>query len=1273
MPNRQFTRLPIKFNCKGLKLNAPTDLMPEGKYPFLQNVRAYIDGSINTRPGLSLVGTADAATPLHSIKALRDQTLDTTIHFMGNGTAIYRDIATPVSVSTGWSGNPLFMIPHRPTESPRTYMYVADSAKMKKFKYDGTEQNWGIAALNVAPNAALSNLSYKTISDCNATTESAVAWANGGTAGAITAPDRLAATAITAVLYDTGTTGWACVIPASLTSDVQPGMLFTTAVTTAETTQVRSIYNPIFTTTIGSISYDSGTTGLCSIQFAVPTEGLVRDSVVQLGGATEYVRILSVTSGQDGFPSIRCSTVGTHAAADAVTGQRSFRAFFVNTHNATTTISTKSLASSLTGSGIGTLSHTLARDLSNTGSRPITDEDEIHISVKVSDLTKLTEGKILFDVDGTTPDFTRNYFFHAFRANDLVPATEGTITTLAAQQRIRQRAALRTPGVSIRNWKLDPTTRGDLIHPEDFFEPAFDEFGPLDDDPGQTVTGDNQWTEVIVKVGRLGRVGADSSRTLRDCAAIQVWFNTTDSIDVSIDAWWIGGTYGLDGEYLYCSRPRASATGVIGNPSPPTRSAINASRQSISVSTSTHSDSQVDYIDFFRQGGLLLEWHYVGSAPNSGTPTLSDELPDEQVVQNPTLEFDNFQPFPIADIPRTGVCDVKGTTVTRTSGDTFDTTWARGSLIIINGIAHALYASPTSTSRLEIEDSGGTLSSVTFSLPAATKLAQPISSVWGPYGEGFTGIFLFGCKNDTLYWTKGNNPDSAPDSNKLEVTSGSEKLINGCIYDGRPYLFSNLKQFGVVTIPTDEGGLTFQAQEVANSKGLASRTGICVGDKIYFVGFDGIYSTEGSAQPQSITDADLYTLFPHDGLPGSVGNTIYPPDYTYPEKMQLEYADKMVYFDYQDTQGSMRTLVYDTINQGWFYDKYTPTIYTHYYDETPTTHLLYAGSINGKIYKLVGGTIDPGGVMVSGVTTPVYNMGDTRAHKRFSEVMIDALSAVNISANVQYSYGAVSEGIAALIPAAIRVQNIINLNSGVGRIAANISLDLAWNGAAELYEWQPSYYLEPETTTSRIMDWENGGTDSAKWLQGCRIYCDTSGVDKTVLVFGDDDLLIASLTVNSDGKAPLPFSWAPQITHYMRLVPTGGDWKFFSVEWVFEPEPELTEIWTTQPTTHGLPGYKFLRDGYISLRSTTSSVLTISYDGVDYDYAIASTGGEKRKLYLVLDPAKGKEIQYSLVGSAGLRLYKNDCEFKIKPWGSSEGYLKVNPFGENSPGDGATI
>jgi len=58
----------------------------------------------------------------------------------------------------------------------------------------------------------------------------------------------------------------------------------------------------------------------------------------------------------------------------------------------------------------------------------------------------------------------------------------------------------------------------------------------------------------------------------------------------------------------------------------------------------------VDKIDIYRQGGVLTNFTYVGTTDNSSTPFI-DTLADLAAVNNPQLEFDNFEPFPSIDLP----------------------------------------------------------------------------------------------------------------------------------------------------------------------------------------------------------------------------------------------------------------------------------------------------------------------------------------------------------------------------------------------------------------------------------------------------------------------------------------------------------------------------------------------------------------------------------------------------------------------------------------------
>jgi hypothetical protein len=71
---------------------------------------------------------------------------------------------------------------------------------------------------------------------------------------------------------------------------------------------------------------------------------------------------------------------------------------------------------------------------------------------------------------------------------------------------------------------------------------------------------------------------------------------------------------------------------------------------------------------------------------------------------------------------------------------------------------------------------------------------------------------------------------------------------------------------------------------------------------------------------------------------------------------------------------------------------------------------------------------------------------------------------------------------------------------------------------------------------------------------------------------------------------------------------------------------------------------------------------------------IPNSGGVYRKTYLILPPNKAKLYTYSLINSpAGFRLFKKDCEVRVKQWGSTGPYIPFNPFGGPHRADGASI
>lgn len=1001
-----YTRKESKWISRGINLSRPPDIL-ETEQPYLKNLRAYLQGVLQNRPGMSLLGVALPAAQ-HSIIRLNNYLPSASTPFMrfiGAGTALYK-YDSAIAVASGFSGNPLQFVVMRPEESPEPFLYVNDRNKSGKARVDGTFQNHGIAPPTVAAYAQPAATSYKVIDNF----EAVGSWTNGGTAGGITAVSRIATT-IAKIVYDTGSTGWATVQPTTLDEAVQPGMLLivNSAGGTVETVLLESVSEAVTNTTISAIQYDSGTTGACTIQLAAPTDGLARDSMLRIdsgGGNDEVVRVLSVTPGPGGLPSFRCVTVNTQVATRTITGLRSFRAHFLNNHIAGETLASNNLQSDITV-GTGYINLVGVLDLSVVNSRPITDDDIIHISIKIDDLSLLTEGRIAFDVDRATNDFTQNYFYWPFRSNDLAPATTGSITALSAGQRIQQRTQIDQTVLSPQMWQHIDRNAGNQDTRFDI--PSDSGFGPVtdigNDSPTQTTLGASQWTELRIRVGDLMRfrVGSDTSRSLHDVAAIRIQLQTTGTVRLDADAWWIGGSYGPDtgvgAPYNYRYVYRSSLTGAQSNPSPPLREGIMVHRQRIQGTLTAGTDTQADWIDIYRTGGALIvadnspPWFYVMSVPNTGSPTFTDEFGDDIVIRQRQLDFDNYQPFLDLDIPRSGVVSVVGTEVTHISGDSFNTSWPPGTQMVINNVPYTLYAQPSSTTALSLNENAGAQTNVTWFITSPRLMAQPLPAMWGPFGGGLFEPVMFATGSlhqpGHVFWTRSGNPDANSQFGSLELTNPSEPLMNGVVFRSQVFVLSSESLY--VLSPTQVGGeLRFAGAKVAGNRGLLQRNALCVGDEgIFYLSRDGIYLTAG-AESISLTDEFLYPLFTHEGSNGTTTNGIVPPDFT--QVARLSYGESELYFDFIDTDGNRATLLYDIKLKGWFYYVYTPGITTHYLEEGSGLSTLLLAGEDGKLY-LSSGTLDGTTQIDCVAQTPRFDGGDPRGNKQWANGILDFNSA----------------------------------------------------------------------------------------------------------------------------------------------------------------------------------------------------------------------------------------------------------------------------------------
>ena len=392
-------------------------------------------------------------------------------------------------------------------------------------------------------------------------------------------------------------------------------------------------------------------------------------------------------------------------------------------------------------------------------------------------------------------------------------------------------------------------------------------------------------------------------------------------------------------------------------------------------------DPQVDKVNYWRQDSGGPNFVFVARGPNTNPPTpIIDSATDLAVAANPALQFDNFEPFPSIDLPQSGTCNVVGGVVTRLTGGPFNIRWLPGTLLLVGASTTFGTAVPPQIAYSAVRRPSGVstwdFTGLTSPIPDGTNLlwniaepilaAQPLAYLFGPTDNI---NFMFGVgdplRPGTLYWCKGSNLDSAPDTNQMDVTDPSEPLVNGAMSGGRGVLAS-IKRFWVImpnffnaeATATGTSGSTWTLQATSITRGLFIPRCLAVsgGGTIFFRVDDGIHVSPGGLGSESITDGDLYPLFSHEGsTPTSItrnGITIVPPDDSQPAQQQFSYQNGYLYYDYLGLDSNRHTLVFDEAAGGWIDDLYGTDVIIHAPDESESVQGILVGCADGTLRRM---------------------------------------------------------------------------------------------------------------------------------------------------------------------------------------------------------------------------------------------------------------------------------------------------------------------------------
>jgi len=1046
-------RQPFRMDCPGgLDLVSPIDRMPPGSFPYLINVRVLEEGRLESRPGYSPFATLGAGDFPNSIRRLNDPDLSHvrsgSLYLAGGGTKLYSGQSGALnSIDSGYSGSPLSMLPFRPDQSPESWMYIYDSLKSTKVQADSTLRPIGVVPPPTAPSTEYGPPAMAVILEGQDLTEGGSGYGFSGNISSLTKNNRegtAVTSSISAIKYNSGSTGWACMVPASASPLTWAGARMRVQLNNGggnqETVLVREIHPAISTTTIQGIAYDSGTTGGCSIVLAGSPEGIARNSLITIGG--ELIRVLSVNFSPDGSTySIRCSTANTHAASDAVTGNLSWYIYTVQTHAAAENITSACIYAH--GSSLGSAKsvtnsiYTIGGiNAASASSRPLDlANDWCHISLWITNAPALLSLQLILDIDPNTTGIG-----NAFKNNYLIAN----------------------------------------LSPAQIF--------------GAVIPQGGAWYEVLVPLAQFSRAGNDPTRTLANITATQIKWTANAVTDLAFDWWYLWGTYGPEviqnspTGLLYQSRFRDSSTGAASVPGPQTRHELFPIREEILVTPPTTTATGVDSIDIYRQGGTLSNFTYDGTVVNNnGSPQVfADVLPDTSLSASPIADITLLQPWVVLGLPISGTANVVGTSVTLTSGSV-PLNLVANSVVLLGGIAFQIRGAPRDSTHFEIFLSAG-VQSTTFLIASPQLAGTNLPFAFGPLEGPFAPVaFALGdpLNSGTLYWTNFSNLDAMADTNTLELSGPSEPLISGATYNGLVIVGSRdniyLIRFSYLTQIENSatGTNVFQWSKIPSPSGMWSRWTCCTTPYgVAFLGRDGIYlATEQGAV--NITDPKLYPIFPHDGQPGTSvnngSNIILPVDMTGGSQglkgLRLNYLDGDLMFSYMDTGGNSVALRFEMSRKRWFLHSYGDQIWSQYLIESDLTgpnpfEILLLSRDSPAIY-LGGGNSDNGTPIESIVLTPSDDGKDERSQKLYIDAIVQADGTGPLSVAAAYDNAQSFSPVQTVICAGSIQQTILNLSSLAGTNLAlyrNISAKFAWTGGPDgprIIAWEPSGYLQP--------------------------------------------------------------------------------------------------------------------------------------------------------------------------------------------------------------------
>lgn len=212
---------------------------------------------------------------------------------------------------------------------------------------------------------------------------------------------------------------------------------------------------------------------------------------------------------------------------------------------------------------------------------------------------------------------------------------------------------------------------------------------------------------------------------------------------------------------------------------------------------------------------------------------------------------------------------------------------------------------------------------------------------------------------------------------------------------------------------------------------------------------------------------------------------------------------------------------------------------------------------------------------------------------------------------------------------------------------------------------------EPSEQTNWNQNFTVAGALPDKYLKGVVLECDTFGQTKSVEV-QIDGVAVETLAVNTPDRRVQEFSFPQHLGRVFRLLPVDGHpGRLYSMQWIFDQEPLKLSRWESQYIDHGAQSFQSLLYGQVTLKSTAPVTLAItvqtsqgSVRREEFEYTLPATRDEKAKVFVPFIAVKGLLFKYVLTSAEAFFLYREETQVTVNVWGAG-GHLTIHPFGND--------